>query len=150
MIGEKEIEMFAFRNVFFVLVVAGLLLTACGAQKQEPTEVKITLTEFGIKSPMNEFQTGVLYHFVVTNEGTVEHEIMIMPPLMADQMGMAMDMGELDKTALVMIEASELPAGATASFDYTFTESASAGSLEFACHTPGHYEAGMKLSIAVK
>ena len=73
---------------------------------------------------------------------------MIMPPLAEDEM--AMDMGELDAMALAMIEASELPTGATASFDYTFTEAASAGVLEFACHTPGHYEAGMKLPITVK
>ncbi|MDP1715729.1 MAG: hypothetical protein Q8L41_13390 [Anaerolineales bacterium] len=49
-----------------------------------------------------------------------------------------------------MIEADELPLGATVSFDYTFTEPASAGSLEFACHVEGHYEAGMKQSIIVR
>lgn len=140
--------MSTFKKVLVVLVAAGFLLTACGGQRA--TEVKITLTEFGIKSSMTEFQTGVPYHFVVTNEGAVEHEMMIMPPLMEDQMGMAMDMEELDKTALAMVEASDLPVGATASFDYTFTEAAPDGTLEFACHTPGHYEAGMKLPIIVK
>ena len=140
--------MFAFQKVLGVLIAAGLLLTACGGQRA--TEVKITLTEFGIESSMTEFQTGVPYHFVATNAGAVEHEIMIMPPLMEDQMGMATDMEELDKSALAMIEASELPAGATASFDYTFTEVAPAGTLEFACHIPGHYEAGSKLPITVK
>lgn len=140
--------MFKLYKLFITLVVAGLLLTACGGQG--PVEVKITLTEFGIESSVTEFQTGVPYHFVVTNAGTVEHEIMIMPPLMADQMGMAMDMEALDKTALVMIEAADLPAGKTASFDYTFTETTPDGTLEFACHTPGHYEAGMKLPITVK
>jgi uncharacterized cupredoxin-like copper-binding protein len=140
--------MFKFRKIFVVLIAIGLLLTACGGQ--EATEVKITLTEFGIESSVTDFKAGVPYHFVVTNEGTVNHEIMIMPPLMADQMGMAMDMGELDKTALAMISADELTSGATKSFDYTFTEPASAGILEFACHTPGHYEAGMKFPITVE
>ena len=140
--------MYAFKKVLVVLVLAGLVLTACGGSKA--TEVKITLKEFGIESSMTDFQTGISYHFVVTNEGTVEHEIMIMPPVKPDAMGMSMDMGEMDKMALVMIEASDLPAGATASFDYSFTESAPDGSLEFACHTPGHYEAGMKLPITVK
>ncbi|MBI2332661.1 MAG: hypothetical protein HYU84_10970 [Chloroflexi bacterium] len=140
-----------YKKIFVVLVVAGLLLTACGGQgPSAPVEVQITLTEFGIEPSLTEFETGVPYHFVVTNAGTVEHEIMIMPPLTEDEMGMAMDMGELDEMALAMIEASELPAGATASFDYTFTEAAPAGTLEFACHTPGHYEAGMKLPIVVK
>ena len=140
--------MFAIKKALVVVVALGLLLTACGGQRV--TEVKITLKEFGIESSMTEFQTGVPYHFVVTNEGAVEHEIMLMPPLMEDQMGMAMDMEELDKTALAMIEASELPPGATASFDYTFTEVAPAGTLEFACHIPGHYESGSKLPITVK
>jgi uncharacterized cupredoxin-like copper-binding protein len=144
----KGEEMFNFRKIFIVLIATGLLLTACGGQKA--TEVRITLTEFGLESSVTDFKTGVPYHFIVTNEGTVNHEIMIMPPLMADQMGMVMDMGELDKTALVMISAAELTPGITKSFDYTFTEPALVGSLEFACHTPGHYEAGMKLPITVK
>jgi len=49
-----------------------------------------------------------------------------------------------------MIEADELTPGATKSFDYTFNETAPAGTLEFACHIPGHYEAGMNLPITVK
>jgi len=140
--------MFAFKKELIVLAAAAFLLTACGGQRA--TEVKITLTEFGIKSSMTEFQSGVPYHFVVTNEGAVEHEIMIMPPLLEDQMGMAMDMAALDEMALAMIEAEELQPGKTASFDYTFTEAAPAGVLEFACHTPNHYEEGMKLAIIVE
>lgn len=140
--------MFVFKKVWIVLVAATLLVTACGGSKA--TEVKITLKEFGIESSMTDFQTGVPYRFVVTNAGAVEHEIMLMPPVETDSMGMAMDMADMDKKALAMIPASDLSAGATASFDYTFTEAASQGSLEFACHTPGHYELGMKLPITVK
>ena len=141
--------MYKLGKVFAVLVAAGLLLTACGGQKTV-TEVKITLTEFGIDSSLTDFETGVPYRFVVTNTGTVEHEFMIMPPLTGNQMGMGMDMGTFDKMALAMIAASELPPGASASIDYTFTEAVAAGTLEFACHTPGHYEANMKLPIIVK
>ena len=140
--------MLVFKKVLIVLVVAASLLTACGGSKA--TEVNITLKEFGIESSMTDFQIGVPYHFVVTNAGAVEHELMLMPPVATDSMGMAMNMEDMDKTALAMIPASDLATGATASFDYTFTEAASAGSLEFACHTPGHYEVGMKLPITVK
>jgi uncharacterized cupredoxin-like copper-binding protein len=63
---------------------------------------------------------------------------------------MHMDMTSMDEMALAMIDAANLQVGDTASFDLTFTEAASAGALEFACHTPGHYEANMKLPIAVK
>lgn len=140
--------MFTFRKISIVLTAAGLLLTACGGQKTN--EVKITLTEFGIESSVTDFEVGVPYHFVVTNDGSVEHEIMVMAPLTQDQMGMAMDMSKLDEMALTMIDADQLAPGATASVDYTFTKAAPAGSLEFACHTPGHYEAGMMLPISVK
>jgi uncharacterized cupredoxin-like copper-binding protein len=140
--------MFKFRKVLAVLFFAGLLLTACGGQ-QQVTEIQITVKEFGIESSMTDFQVGVPYHFVVTNAGTVNHEIMIMPPLSKDQMGMGMDMGTMDQMALAMISADNLTPGTTQSFDLTFKDAASAGTLEFACHTPGHYEANMKLPITV-
>ncbi|MEW6406406.1 MAG: hypothetical protein AB1649_31870 [Chloroflexota bacterium] len=143
--------MFTIGRIFIVLIVTGLLLTACGGQEaRNPVEVQITLTEFGIESSVTEFETGVPYHFVVTNAGTVEHEFMIMPPLTQDDMNMHMDMAALDEMALAMVEAADLPTGATASFDFTFTEPVSTGELEFACHTPGHYEANMKLPIVVR
>ena len=140
--------MFKFRKVFPVLFVVGLLLTACGGQ-QKVTEVQITVKEFGIESSITEFQVGVPYHFVVTNAGTVNHEIMVMPPLSKDQMGMGMDMGTMDQMALAMISADDLVPGTTQSFDLTFSESAATGTLELACHTPGHYEANMKLPITI-
>jgi uncharacterized cupredoxin-like copper-binding protein len=34
--------------------------------------------------------------------------------------------------------------------DYTFTKAYPAGTLEFACHLSGHYEAGMHLPITVQ
>ncbi len=138
-----------FKRILVILSTFAFLLTACGGQKA-PVEVQVTLTEFGINSSITEFEVGVPYKFVVTNAGTVEHEFMIMPPLKKDDMGMAMDMGKLDEMALLMIPGSELPAGATASIEYTFTKSASAGELEMACHTPGHYEANMRLPVTVK
>jgi len=140
--------MFKVRKVLAVLFVVGLLLTACGGQ-QKVTEVQITVKEFGIESSLTDFQVGVPYHFVVTNAGTVNHEIMIMPPLSKDQMGMGMDMGTMDQMALAMISADKLTPGTKQSFDLTFKDAASAGTLEFACHTPGHYEANMKLPITV-
>jgi len=140
-----------FKKILVVLFVAGLLLTACGGQGVgDSVEVQVTLTEFGIESSLTDFETGVPYRFVVTNAGMVEHEFMIMPPLASDQMGMGMDMGQMDEMAFVMIPANELSSGSSASVEYTFTKAAPAGTLEFACHTPGHYEANMKLPITVK
>lgn len=144
--------MFRLRKIHIVLIAAALLLTACGGGQSanDTGEVQITLTDFGIESSVTEFKVGVPYRFVVTNAGAVNHEFMIMAPLTEDQMGMAMDMHELDEAALAMIAEDELPPGATATLEFTFAEAAGEGSLEFACHTPGHYEAGMELPIVVK
>ena len=138
--------MYKFRKALVFVVALTLLLTACAGQRS--TEVKITLTEFSIESSLTDFQVGVPYRFVVTNHGLVNHELMIMPPLEEGMMGM--DMHELDEMALAMIEEDELTPGTTKSFDYTFAEPAPARTLEFACHTPNHYEEGMKLPIVVK
>jgi uncharacterized cupredoxin-like copper-binding protein len=147
----QEEEMFTYLKKLVILLVTGLLLTACGGQESKETvEIQVILTEFGIKSSVTEFEAGVPYRFVVTNAGLVEHEFMVMPPLTQDQKGMHMDMTNLDKMALAMIEGANLQAGNSASFELTFTQPASAGTLEFACHTPGHYEANMKLPIVVQ
>ncbi len=143
--------MFIHLRRFLILFVAGLVLAACGGQSpKKSVEVQVTLTEFGIKSSVTEFEAGMPYHFTVTNAGIVAHEFMVMPPLTSDQMGMHMEMTDLDKMALAMVDAAKLQAGSQTSFDLTFTEPVRAGGLEFACHTPGHYEANMKLPIAVK
>jgi len=73
-----------------------------------------------------------------------------MAPLTEDQMMMDMDMEAMDEMALAMIEEDELTPGTTKTLDYTFTEPAVAGDLEFVCHVEGHYEAGMRLPITVK
>jgi len=137
------------KKLISILVFTVLLLTACGAQGNS-NEVKITLTDFGIESSRTTFDAGVPYHFVVTNEGQVEHEIMLMAPMTEEQMSMNMDMEEMDKMALAHIEAEDLQPGKTAEMDYTFADPAPAGTLEFSCHIAGHYEAGMKLPITVK
>jgi len=107
--------------------------------------VKITLTEFTIQSSQTEFQVGVPYHFVITNNGSVAHEIEIMPPISGQ---VAPD--QVKSASLARVTEDQLPPGGSATLDYTFTKPYSAGSLEFACHLPGHYEAGMHLPIIVK
>ncbi len=120
---------------------------AAPASPTGPVEVKVTLTEFKIEASLTSFKVGVPYRFVVTNAGKVPHELMIMPPVTGEMKGMSME--ELDKMALAMIKEEDLPAGATKTLDFTFT-TLPTGSLEFACHVPGHYEAGMRLPITVQ
>jgi len=132
-----------------VFLASSLLLSACGPSTNPDgsVNVKVTLRDFGIDSSLTKFEVGVPYHFTITNEGAVNHELMIMEPMMP---GMDMSMEEMDAMALAYVEEDELPAGATQTLDYTFTEPAPAGSLELVCHIEGHYEAGMVLPITVQ
>jgi uncharacterized cupredoxin-like copper-binding protein len=139
------------KSVLFRLVVLSLFLAlaACaGAQSGQsgPVTVKITADDFSFKSSLTTFKVGVPYHFEVTNQGTVAHEIMLIQPIEPGKM----DMEEMDKMALAHIEEADLPPGATKSFDFTFTQPYPAGQLEFACHLTGHYEQGMHLPIIVE
>lgn len=127
--------------VFTLLIT--VVLTSCSGTKT----VKVTLTDFKIQSSLTEFKVGVPYHFVVSNEGASNHEFMIMPPV---DPSMNMSMEEMDDMALGMIEDSDLVPGATLTLDITFTDPAPDGTLEFACHTAKHYEAGMVLPITVQ
>ncbi len=128
-----------------VLVVAVLAACGGGGGGGGATTVTVTLTDFKIDSSLTAFSVGVPYHFVVTNKGAVAHEFAIMPPAQGVQGSEA----QLPSGALAGIKGQDLAAGATKTFDYTFT-AAPAGGLEFACHLPGHYEAGMHVAITVK
>lgn len=51
---------------------------------------------------------------------------------------------------LAAVEAHDLQPGATATFEYTFTDTSGFGEIEFACHLEGHYEEDMLLPILVQ
>lgn len=155
------------RSIFLsgILLVGSLVLAACGggappaptlpaasapaqAAAQEPIEVQVTLTEFKIESALTNFQANTPYRFVVKNAGTVNHDFAIAPPMMHHG-GMSMSSDDAHKDALLVIEANELPPGATKTAEVTFAKPTAQAPLEFACHTPGHYEAGMLLPITV-
>ena len=133
---------------FFAVVVLLALLAGCGgtAGSNQPVDVQVTATDFAFQSSLTTFKVGVPYHFVVVNKGKVPHEFMIVKPIPAGQM----DMEQMDNLALAHIEADDLQPGQTATVDYTFKQAYPEGTMEFACHLPGHYEAGMKLPIIVK
>jgi uncharacterized cupredoxin-like copper-binding protein len=130
-----------------VVMIAALSACAGGSSgPAQPVEVQVTANEFSFQSSLTTFSVGVPYHFVVTNTGSVAHEFMIMQPMEPG----TMDMEEMDAMALAVIEEDDLEPGATASVDVTFKEPAPSGTLELACHTAGHYEAGMHLPITVQ
>ena len=128
-----------------VLVLIVVILSACGGTSSStPNQVNVTLSEFKIQSSQSTFTPGKTYQFVVTNNGKVAHEFMIMPMKM--NMG-NMSMDEMHKMALAMID--NVNPGETKTVDYTYPQSNAGKQLEFACHLPGHYEAGMRLPVTV-
>ena len=130
------------------ILIASFGLAACGGSaattSNQPVDVQVNLTDFKIDSSLTTFKVGVPYHFVVKNNGAVAHELDILPPsteqLTPDQ---------VTQTSLARIGGDQLPAGGSATLDYTFTQAYPSGALEFACHLPGHYDAGMHTAIEV-
>ena len=143
------------KNVSIILLFSALalvILPACSAPQPAansstaPVTVTIDAGDFYIKPSQTTFKVGVPYHFVLHNSGSVAHEVMLMPVVKADS---GMSMSEMDEMALGMVEMEDFDADADGSFDVTFTKAYAPGELEFACHIPGHYEAGMHTSITV-
>lgn len=138
-----------FRKIAFSSLLAvgfAVALAACsGSAPKQPVTITVTAKDFSFEASQTTFQVGVPYHFVVTNKGTVQHEFMIIKPEPAGT-----DSTQLDSEAIVHIEEDDLNPGETHSIDYTFTKPYPSGTLEIACHMPGHYENGMHLPIEVK
>jgi uncharacterized cupredoxin-like copper-binding protein len=132
-------------------VVVLLISVGCAganARSTQPQEVAVTVgapTEFSIQASTTTFKVGVPYRFAVTNKGSAEHEVMLMPVVAPGSMNMT----EMDKMALGMVEKEDLPPGGHASFEVTFKDGDTNKHLEIACHLPGHYEAGMHIPITV-
>lgn len=134
-------------DAFIIIVLGALLLSACVSANSR--QIEISLTEFGIESSTSSFEVGQKYTFVITNEGALPHEFSISEPV--GDMGRAgHEMGEANhdmSMALLHIGEDELAPGSTMTIEFTFTKAAD--NLEFACHLPGHYEAGMFTAISI-
>ncbi|MSP12179.1 MAG: hypothetical protein EXR62_04385 [Chloroflexi bacterium] len=121
-----------------LIAVLILSLSACasGATVKTPVEVQVKVAEYKFDSSLTTFTVGTPYHFVITDNGKLAHDWMIMPQ------------GELDEDkALIKVEDDELEPGKAVIRDFTFTQ---AGNYEIACHVKDHYEAGMMLKIVAR
>ena len=143
---KKYRLLFVLSLVLLAAVIVGISTNyLLGASANHSNQVNITLSDFKIQTSQTSFVAKNTYHFVVTNAGHTNHEFMVMKPMSGQ-----MSMGQMDQGALTHIDQSQLPPGASKSFDFTFPASAGSEILELACHMPGHYEAGMHLLITVK
>jgi uncharacterized cupredoxin-like copper-binding protein len=137
------------------LIVSLAVLTACGgsespssnnqgtgSQNSANKDVHIVMTEMKIESDMTTFTHGVAYHFIIENRGSVQHEFEIAKKV-------APDATEAQHDAVSLKELQRLDPGKTQTLDYTFTDAAPAGTLEFECGIIDHYKAGMHIDITV-
>lgn len=100
--------------------------------------VTLELTDLQIASDHLTLTAGVEYTFVVTNDGALVHEVIIEPA------------GEVDEPLEGDVGTSQIEdiqPGETEQLTWTFDEP---GTYQFACHVPGHYEAGKVLEFEVR
>ncbi len=145
---EKSTKAFKHYTMLGTLLV---LLAACGiggghAIHTDTRQVRVAESDFRIASSLKTFSTGVTYHFVIRNHGRTMHEFMITPLTLSTMNGMSMS--DIDQMSLAKVE--NIAPGHVKILDYTFPASTTGSRLQFACHYPGHYEAGMSLNVAVR
>jgi uncharacterized cupredoxin-like copper-binding protein len=138
------------RAFIFCLLLLSLasLLGACGSTTTtstttEPQEVHVGMGEMYVKSSITTFKVGQPYKLVLTNEGKAVHEFVIAPARKGNE-----SHEDLDKVAL--LHEDEFGAGQSKTVEFTFKQAAPAGTLEFECSYPHHYEEGMHIPIVVE
>jgi uncharacterized cupredoxin-like copper-binding protein len=133
----------------FVALIIALALTACGTGGGAgATEVTVNMTEFSYDMSQTEFQTGTPYHFIVTNNGALPHDFIIMAVTEGEQVS-SLSPEEKQARAFLIITEDELQPGETVETDYTFT-GIPEGNIEVVCTVPGHFEAGMRRPITIR
>jgi Cu+-exporting ATPase len=89
-------------------------------------------------------RAGETVAFEITNTGGVPHEFFIGTP--AEQQAHDAEMASGADHMLDEPNGVDIPAGGTARLVYTFSQP---GTLEYGCHVPGHYAAGMRGTITI-
>ena len=127
--GHFEVGMLGY------LVVVGPDVPKVGT-KEDPRLVEVSMDDQLKFMPMEIPVTkGETVRFLLTNDGSVTHEFAVGPKEKVDA-------DEVDGT--IVVEADEITAHKLKVLDYTFD---GPGPFGFACHEPGHFEAGMLGSI---
>ncbi len=135
--------------------IVALAVTAAGCGSRAATdsppptdglrEIQVELTDgLRIKPDLFEVTAGETVRFVVTNAGGIDHELYI-----GDEIAQQAHADEMRATGGRLQDSDRgvgLKPKTRNSLMFTFTE---AGSLIAGCHLPGHFQAGMRATIAI-
>jgi uncharacterized cupredoxin-like copper-binding protein len=131
-----------------VVMLAPLVLAGCPSStgQSDVREIRIVMTEFKYDPPQIAVKPGEKVRFVLVNQGTVEHEL-----ILGDQAKQDEHEAEMAKGGHTMGNKpgeKSAAAGKTERLEFTFP--AQPGSLIYGCHVPGHWASGMKGSVTIQ
>jgi uncharacterized cupredoxin-like copper-binding protein len=124
-------------------------LAACksptGAQS-DAREIRIVMTDFKYEPDQIAVKPGERVRFVLVNQGTVEHELVL-----GDQAKQDQHEAEMAKGGHHMGNGpgeKSVAAGKTDRMEFTFPSQP--GTLIYGCHVPGHWTSGMKGTVTIQ
>lgn len=119
--------------------------TASATKLPSAQKFSVTMTDISYSVKTITVKKGVPVTFTFANKGRVVHEAVV--GTRAHQVAHDKEMAAMG--GMVMADeptAIALKPGVTKKLNVTFDK---AGRYEVACHTPGHYSAGMKINVVV-
>lgn len=107
--------------------------------------IAVKATEFSFIPSTMTVKAGETVRFQVTNTGTVEHEFVL--GTKREQIAHDKEMAEHPNMKMDDPNGVALPVGKTRSLVWKFTKPMT---IQYACHMPGHYAAGMYGKLIIK
>lgn len=153
------------KRALALVVASATVLAACGNDagsdpagdtSGEPRTVEVSMTDMAYAPADLDVAVGETVRFVFRNDGAVRHEAVIgnqaeqeahhaeMAEMGGDHDGM--DMESMPHDEMTELHSVVVEPGETVEMMHTFEAS---GPMMIGCHEPGHWEAGMKMSIDV-
>lgn len=127
-------------SVLSIFTIGMLLLAACGPSG--PDIITVTTTDFKFEPTSWEVSAGNQVELTIKNEGTLEHEWVIV------KKGMEITVPFDDDDEEKVFWEIEAQPGETKT--ETFTAPGEAGTYSIVCGTPAHIEQGMTGTLVVK
>lgn len=107
--------------------------------------IKMLATDIEFTPKAITVRKGETVKFEIVNHGKLEHEFVLGDS--AEQIDHDKEMAAMPGMKMDHINGVGVPSGESARLVWTFTKS---GTLQYACHVPGHFVAGMVGKLTIK